>query len=242
MPTCDPVLGGCLLSDAESSAPARVATRDSGWTVHYVGDPMCSWCWGISPTVKKLEAYCIENGLDFSLVVGGLRSGGGDFWGESFKSFLRHEWTHIHEMTGQPFGFSLLDASFFDYDTEPACRAVVAATALARECGLPRTTPLAFFSAIQQAFYVEGKDPKEMEFYRTICDAVGLDFKRFCQEFTSARALKDVKADFARCRDWGVRSFPSILIEKSGNTRLLAAGYTTPDALIARVEEIRNAL
>ena len=36
----------------------------------YVGDPMCSWCWGFAPEIESLaDDYPIE------VVVGGLRPG-----------------------------------------------------------------------------------------------------------------------------------------------------------------------
>ncbi|MFQ5523922.1 MAG: DsbA family protein, partial [Acidimicrobiia bacterium] len=36
----------------------------------YVGDPMCSWCWGFAPEIEDLaDEYPVE------VVVGGLRPG-----------------------------------------------------------------------------------------------------------------------------------------------------------------------
>lgn len=240
MINCDPVTGACLIPERNDPEQQQIKARNSGWAAHYVGDPMCSWCWGISPALKVLESYCAEKGIGFSVVVGGLRAGGGDPWNENFKGFLRKEWSHIHEVTGQPFGFTLLDAPYFNYDTEPACRAVVAARTLAREKGLPESLALSFFSAIQHKFYVEGKDPKVEGFYRDICEGVGLVFEDFCKEFASVRALDGVAADFTQCRNWSIRSFPSILLEGPGQVSLVAAGYIKPDALVARVEEFRR--
>ncbi len=129
MTKCDPVTGACLVHDlnnplapASSSKPLERSSRS--WGVHYIGDPMCSWCWGISPTVGEVAAFCEAEGIEFSITMGGLRAGGGDRWNEEFKDFLRNEWRNIARVTGQPFGFTLLETPHFDYDTEPACRAV----------------------------------------------------------------------------------------------------------------------
>ncbi len=89
-------------------------------------------------------------------IVGGLRPGGGDEWNSSFKAFLRHEWENIHRVTGQPFGFTILDDAEFNYDTEPACRAVVAMSQLQES----NQVLLAFFSGIQRRLYVQGADPE----------------------------------------------------------------------------------
>ncbi|WP_240314694.1 hypothetical protein [Pseudomonas aeruginosa] len=129
MMTCDPVTGACLLPEPAASASGAQPVAQAKPCVHYIGDPMCSWCWGIQPVVSEMAAFCAAEGIDFALTVGGLRAGGGDLWNADFTDFLRAEWRHIGEVTGQPFGSALLDAPHFDYDTEPACRAVVTADA-----------------------------------------------------------------------------------------------------------------
>lgn len=125
---CDPATGSCRIPDAAPILPQGAKQAPGGEvTLRYIGDPMCSWCWGISSTLEELARYCEQKGIGFTLTMGGLRAGGGDAWGPEFREFLRREWTHIAKVTGQPFGFSLLSAKHFDYDTEPACRAVVVA-------------------------------------------------------------------------------------------------------------------
>ncbi len=144
MMKCDPVKGTCQLPDFKSTETAVPAIRN-GVAVHYIGDPMCSWCWGISPTVSKVMAFCEAEGIEFSMTMGGLRAGGGDPWNTAFKDFLHNEWRHIAQVTGQPFGFTLLDAAHFDYDTEPACRAVMTVQLLQTRKNLAPSIALKFF-------------------------------------------------------------------------------------------------
>jgi putative protein-disulfide isomerase len=234
MMQCDPTTGSCLLPD-ESPGTQRQTTTSSDVVIRYVGDPMCSWCWGISPAVKKLAEYCDQHGLSFVITMGGLRAGGGDPWNSSFKAFLRQEWSHIQKTTGQPFGFSLLEAAQFNYDTEPACRAVATASLLLAERGLPSSAALPFLAATQYKFYVDGQDPKTEAFYRDICEQVGLPFEEFSQTFTSQRAREAVSQDFTLCRQWGVRSFPTLLLEHQGETSLLSSGYVDSETLLNRL-------
>lgn len=86
MMKCDPVKGTCQLPDFKPTETAVPAIRN-GVAVHYIGDPMCSWCWGISPTVSKVMAFCEAEGIEFSMTMGGLRAGGGDPWNTAFKDF-----------------------------------------------------------------------------------------------------------------------------------------------------------
>lgn len=234
---CDPVTGACLLPEQNQPLDAPAPTTREGWAVHYVGDPMCSWCWGISPTVSAVEAFCEAEGIEFSITMGGLRAGGGDPWNEGFRSFLRNEWRHITQTTGQPFGYALLDAPHFDYDTEPACRAVATVKLLQARNQLPGSIPLTFFSAIQQKFYVEGQDPKIPEFYASLCAELALDFDAFGSLFESPEARQAVQQDFVRCRQWGVRSFPTLLLERQGKTELLAAGYVTTEQMLSQLRQ-----
>lgn len=232
---CDPESRVCTLPEAEQDAipHATAATRA---TVRYVGDPMCSWCWGLSPTLKELAAYCAGHNLGFSVQMGGLRPGGGDAWNSAFKAFLRNEWEHIGQATGQPFGFSLLEAADFDYDTEPACRAVVAMSKLLAGADPDSRRLLAFLAAIQHRFYVEGEDPKTPEFYRDPCASVSVAHEAFVALFLSAEAGLATRKEFQRCRAWGVRGFPSLLLEIEGRMRLLASGYADSGSLIDRLE------
>lgn len=237
MMKCDPVTGACLLPEKDAPVDAGAPKRREGWGVRYVGDPMCSWCWGISATVAAIETFCDTEGIDFSITMGGLRVGGGDPWNATFKDFLRNEWQHIAETTGQPFGFTLLDAPYFDYDTEPACRAVATAKLLQIRNQTPKSSVLKFFSAIQQKFYVDGKDPKVVDFYASICADLALDFGEFRTVFDSPEAQQAVQQEFTRCRQWGVRSFPTLLLERNGKTQPLAEGFATVEQVLSRLRQ-----
>jgi putative protein-disulfide isomerase len=188
MMKCDRVTGVCQLPELDQPADTAASAARPGWAVRYIGDPMCSWCWGISPTVGAVEAFCTAQGIGFSITMGGLRAGGGDPWNATFKDFLRNEWRHIAQATGQPFGYSLLEAPHFDYDTEPACRAVATFKLLQARSPLPSSTALTFFSAVQRKFYVEGQDPKVVDFYASICASLALDFEEFRAVFDSPEA------------------------------------------------------
>lgn len=250
MMSCDPQSGVCQVPDTGAPSPAA---RQPGQalTLHYIGDPMCSWCWGISPAVQEAAAWCEANDIGFQITVGGLRAGGGDAWNEAFRTFLRREWTRIESVTGQPFGYTLLDLPEFHYDTEPACRAVVCAQLIAtgqngethasdparpRDSGLP----LAFMSAVQRKFYVEGQDPKQPDFHASICEQLGIDFLRFSRLFLSDEAREATRQAFERCRGWGVFSFPTLLIEQDGHLQTLSAGYTTAERIIEALSLFRR--
>lgn len=233
---CDPVTGLCLLPGAE--APSGDAAARDQMQVYYVGDPMCSWCWGMSPVIDALARHCEDEAMGFRLVMGGLRAGGGDPWNDGFRDFLRQEWTHIAARTGQPFGFRLLERPAFTYDTEPACRAVVTARALFGEAPDANRRELAFFAAVQRKFYVEGEDPKEPGFYHEICTATGIEPAIFGTRFASPESQAATRQDFRLARQLGVRGFPTVMLQIPAGLHELAVGYASFAALRERIRQL----
>lgn len=236
MNQCDPDTGVCSLPDAKKEVQTQSASKVQT-TIHYVGDPMCSWCWGISPAVHAAQKYAAQAGLGFDITMGGLRVGGGDPWNDEFKGFLRREWGNIHDKTGQPMSYKILEKESFNYDTEPPSRAFAIAQAMHTAGALSQQKLLDFYTAIQRSFYVDGLDPKDVSFYQTACSEVGIDFVAFAQQFDSANARTLVKAQFSRAQQWGVRSFPTILLQKGEEMKAIAVGYVTAGELQARLDK-----
>lgn len=231
-PLCDAKTGICEPANLTDSLTIK-DTTNSDLTVIYVGDPMCSWCWGISKELKKLKTYQETRGGEFELVLGGLRPGGGDDWDDEFKGFLKHHWEEVNERSGQPFGYDLFKRDSFNYDTEPSCRAVVVAREFIPE------KKLEFFEAVQQRFYVLNEDPNDTEFYKPLCERFGIDYLEFKKKFLSLEAKQETNKDFILNRRWGVKGYPSILIKKENQMYLIANGYAKFNDLKERLEEIQ---
>lgn len=230
---CDPITGLCTIPDFETSTDEPILWK-TGEELIYIGDPMCSWCWGISPELNALERYATAQSIPFTIVMGGLRPGGGEEWNNEFKNFLRHHWEEVNMRSGQPFGFDLFELEDFDYDTEPACRGAVTARTIAPE------KALSFYELVQHYFYVQSGDPKEVSFYQSICEQLSVDFDQFTKLFSSEEMKMATASDFAQSRQWGVRSFPSVVYRNDEQLYLIAQGYASYEALRDRVVEISS--
>ena len=223
---CSTEDGACAIPGADGGATPAISSRRE---VVYFGDPMCSWCWGISLELRKLHDWCAAGNLPFRLVMGGLRAGGGDPWDARFRNFLRHHWEEVGRATGQPFSTGLLDRDAFEYDTEPACRAVV--TARMMSVG----DELAFFADVQRGFYVDNEDPKEPGFYPARCRRYGLEPAAFLERFDSDEARAATGADFAASRASGVTGFPTIVLRGDAGQAVVATGFASFDAMRSRI-------
>lgn len=71
---CDPETGLCSLTESSAKAALQAEGTIVKPTVRYIGDPMCSWCWVISPALKQLASYERAKKVLFSepYYVGGI--------------------------------------------------------------------------------------------------------------------------------------------------------------------------
>ncbi len=183
----------------------------------YVGDPMCSWCWGFAP---ELDTLVLTTGLPVQVIVGGLRPGpAAQPLDERMRRFLQGHWDHIAELTGQPFDARGLDREDWVYDTElPA----IAVAVMRRD--LPERT-LEFFVTLQRAFYADAVDITDPAVYEDILEDFGVDAGAFVAAMTTEEARGLAWEDFASARRLGVTGFPTLLLHHTGRLSLLAAGY-----------------
>ncbi|WP_414156079.1 DsbA family protein [Pseudomonas sp. BNK-30] len=184
----------------------------------YVMDPMCSWCWGFAPVAQALIAQAREAGVATRVVPGGLRRGASPLDASTRKYILEH-WQAVAEATGQPFAFEGAMPDGFVYDTEPACRALVAA----RELDAERVWPL--LALIQRGFYQQGLDVTTAPQLVELAEQAGFDRATFAKALLRADVRAATAADFSWVQDLGIAGFPTLLAERNGQLALLTNGY-----------------
>ncbi len=184
----------------------------------YVGDPMCSWCWGFSPTKRALEEQC-RGRADLTLIVGGLRPGTTQPQDDARKDFLRQHWAEVNKRTGQPFIYDILERDDFVYDTEPACRAVVTVRELH---GNQRA--LGYFADLQRAFYSRNEDITQADTLAALAAEAGADGASFAERFASDELRKTTLNDFRIAQSLGVTGFPTVVVCEDANYAYLTKG------------------
>lgn len=192
----------------------------------YIGDPMCSWCYGFSPELDDVKAAVPD--LEFKLVMGGLRPFGEQTMGE-LHDFLKEHWEEINKRTGQPFAYDIMEDKAFIYDTEPAARAVVTFRQF-----LP-AQELAYFQAVQDAFYAKNKNTHDLQTYLDLLKPYDVDAKAFSEAFESEAMKKATLADFQMSQDLGIRGFPSMVLKKGEEYILVSNGYQKAEGLVRNI-------
>lgn len=178
----------------------------------FVLDPMCSWCWGFAPVIEKLiKTY--SDDYQFSLVLGGLRTKDEMAWNDTSKAYLKGHWEQVSQQTGQPFSGELFEKEQFEYDTYPACKAVVTVRQL---FGMQKA--FEYLHTIQEAFYARAQDITNEDVLNDLLQDMGLDNGGFQTFFKSERAQLLMEHDFAKARSMGANAFPSVvLIDQEGH-------------------------
>ncbi|PIB37513.1 hypothetical protein BFP72_10535 [Reichenbachiella sp. 5M10] len=197
----------------------------------YFGDAMCSWCYGIGNHLNRLKEEYAEV-LDFELVLGGLRPGGGEEWTQEFRDMLRTHWGHVHDASGQPFDYDFFEREDFDYDTEPPARAVRVVRDLAPE------KEWTFYERLQEMFYAENiniTDPVALE---QACTELEIDYQAFEPLYLSDGYKQLTYQDFAKSQQMGVRGFPAIVVHKGEEYIAVSMGYSDYDTMKQRMVQI----
>ena len=184
----------------------------------YFADPMCSWCWGFAPVVSAImDTY--EDRLQLALMMGGLRPRTTQPMPAPMRAEILHHWEEVHRRSGQPFRFDGALPEGFIYDTEPACRAVVAMLELDGVAAFP------YFKSIQSAFYAEGKDVTQPAVLAQLAAAQGAAADSFTERFESADIERRTQEHFRQTAEIGIRGFPTVVLQFGERVELLTHGY-----------------
>lgn len=206
------------------------ARPDPRFHLLYFADPMCSWCYGFSPVIKKVtEAFDARVGL--RLVMGGLRAGNTEAMREKDRAYIRDAWTRVGEASGQPFDFSFFERENFTYDTEPACRAVVTMGHIAPD------DALAFLGRVSTAFYANNRDTTDPDVLADIAAESGADRAAFLDLMASDDIRAATRRDFLFAQQSGVHGFPCLLIgNESDGYSLITNGFRPLDGMVEGIE------
>ena len=195
----------------------------------YVGDAMCSWCYGFAKPLDELLADPRGAApLQLALVMGGLRPFTTEPMAPARANELAGHWHQVAEASGQPFTqppHTAMHRPGFVYDTEPAGRATV--TVRSR---WPQQV-WRYFKAVQHAFYAEGRDVTEPGVLADVAEQLGLPRAEFGHAFASQEMRNATLQDFQQSQAWGVRGFPTLVAEHGDHLHLVGSGYMPIAAL-----------
>lgn len=201
-------------------------------TLYYVHDPMCSWCWAFSPGWARIRER-LPPDIAVRRVLGGLAPDSDVPMPMPMREYLQQTWRRIQQVVpGTRFNFDFWRECEPRRSTYPACRAVLAAAAVAPALEEP------MIAAIQHAYYLEARNPSDEATLIDLAVGLGLEREPFSRTLqapeTHAALLREV--EFAR--RLGAHGFPALILRSGEQLRALAIDYQRPDLILAQLDEV----
>lgn len=201
--------------------------------LYYIYDPMCSWCWGYSPTwlllQKKLEPF-----VQINTLVGGLAEDSNVPMPEEMQHFLQQTWKKISAELGTQFNFDFWSQCQPKRSTYPSCRAVLIARQHHKE--------QAMCLAVQEAYYLHAQNPSEVNTLTKIAVSIGLDGDSFAREINSDRVNQQLVSEIAKVRTMPVQGFPSLVLSVGGEQFPVRVDYknwqTNYDVILSILKKV----
>ncbi|QMW04948.1 DsbA family protein [Spirosoma foliorum] len=195
----------------------------------YFTDPMCSWCYGFSPVLKKLKENYPE--IELEIIPGGFSPFSKQTITPEYKEFLEFHWRNVNLRSGQPFDHSMKFATeAFHYDTEPSSRALAVIQTIVPE------RDFEFLSLMQTAFYVKGKDITNGIVLAGLAERIGVDKSVFFKHFNSEAMKQKTIRGFQCSRNAGVQGFPTLLTMENGAVNVVTRGFQSFENLKVSID------
>ncbi len=200
--------------------------------LYYVHDPMCSWCWAFRPLWNEIVTGLPENVIA-QRILGGLAPDTDQPMPLEMQAKLKGIWQKIQQV---------VPSTQFNYDfwgncsprrsTYQACRAVIAA----RKQGHQNEEPMIL--AIQLAYYLEARNPADLDTLIELADQIGLDHEQFKTDIKSPAINEALMQEIEFMQKRGVTGFPTLLLESKGVFTNIAHDYKDANSVLYQVKKI----
>lgn len=206
-------------------------------TIVQFTDPMCTWCWGSEPIVRRLLAV-FDDQIQLRYVMGGLIEDFDEFSDPtndiSTPAEVAPHWLEASEHHGMP-----VDTEIFETDparsTYPASVAFAAARQQGTELGHR------YLRRLREAYATEVRNVNRREEQVALARSVGLDVTEFTAALDDGTARAAFEDDLARTREAEVRAFPTYhVVGPAGDRR--APGFKSFEELATALSEVAPSL
>ena len=185
-------------------------------TLYYVYDPMCSWCWGYRPTWQVLQEQ-LQPLVNIQYKVGGLAPDSGVAMPTEMQNFLQQTWHKIATHLGTEFNHDFWTSCQPRRSTYPACRAML----IARQHNLEQE----MYLAVQQAYYLNAKNPSNIDTLVSLATELGLDATTFEQQMLSGDLQQKLIDEIGFVSNMPIRGFPSLVLSINGELKAIPIDY-----------------
>ena len=193
---------------------------------------MCSWCWGFEPA-RRVIFDAVSEKLQIRSLLGGLAPDTDLPMPDAMRDMLQQTWKRIEQtIPGTHFNFYFWEKCLPKRSTYPANRAVIAARIQGDQFDQK------MIARIQQAYYLEAKNPSENSTLIELAKEIGLDAQQFSKQLEDVSTQELLLAEIQVSRQMGMDSFPSLAVYKSGELHHISLNYSAPQSMIKEIESV----
>jgi putative protein-disulfide isomerase len=237
---------GC---EGRQSAQFYLWTKDfmnsSGMpVVVYGNDPLCGWCFAIGPEIGSAKES-LTGLVDWQISCGGLVTGQRVRSIALDAQYLRSGFAQVKAVCGrepsEAYWENVVNKGTWVSNSEPVCRAIfsvqryIEATRSAESAAL---LAIDFSRSLSDVLYMGGKLPDDPQTIEQLSSAVGLDGKAIVQFWSSEEAKKLTQRQFSHASEFGIKSYPSLLIRHRDSVFPIGTGFMASADIVRAVENI----
>lgn len=200
----------------------------------YFYDPLCGWCFGFSPVIKKLE-HEFQEQIDFEAISGGMVLGERVKPLSEMKDYLKEAMPRLEEMTGVKFGdpyLEILEEGSLMLNSELPCIAMTVYKSMSNKSSIE------FASALQSTLYEKGINLNEIENYQGLVENFDLPWEVFKTKMQDVAYKEKTYQEFQIGQQMGIGGFPSVVLSVANQGYLIARGYRPESEMKAVIEEV----
>lgn len=203
-------------------------------------DPVCTWCWGSEPTLRKLKTNYAGN-LEVKYVMGGLVKDirdfsdpgngiGGDI--EKINKQIASHWLEASERHGMPVDAEKFELFSDDYPSSYPMNIAYKAAQMEDEKLANK-----FMRRMREAVAVEGRKANQIEVLIELAGEVGLDVGKFIGNMNSGLAENAFEDDLYTTAAYRVTGFPAYLIKASNDKSIMLRGYNSYETFVEVIKQ-----
>ena len=198
------------------------------YTLYYVHDPMCSWCYAFKSTLEKLKKN-LDSNIKIVHVVGGLAKDSDEIMPKDMQEKIENIWYEIEEVTGTKFNHDFWKKCIPRRSTYLACEATMLARYENKEEEM--------ISAIQEAYYQKAMNPSDATTLISLAKQIGMDEKKFEEDLKSQKIEDDLQNELNFRRSLHVKTFPSLILEYKKELYPINIKYNDYEAMLNQIKK-----
>ena len=174
--------------------------------------------------------------VDIQYILGGLAPDTDQLMPEAMQRTIIETWKRIQsDIPGTEFNFDFWSRCKPRRSTYPSCRAVIA-------CRMQQPVLAeAMVNSIQQAYYLNARNPSDDEVLIRLAKETGLNVKTFIRDFESDACRNMLESELLLARDLYVSSFPALVLSRGVVDDTIQIDYNNSDNILQQIFQKLNA-